>query len=375
MDQFTEALQKEFKTKKFEQIDTTGSEFQTPEVPEEKKDNKAEAPKEVKPEDKKPEVLSNIDSPKEEKKAEVKAEEIQKVPEFEEILAERTGGKFKSWDEIEAKINEPKTEFANEQIQKINDFVKNGGKIDSDWLYFQQTDFTKIEDPFELVSEAMRLAEPGITDAEIEYRLKTEYKTEDWSAEGEEPNEVESAMTAKLAREANNARAKLIEHKEKTSFNAPQKTEEQLKKEQEISKSIQQNWEKNVEETAKTFDKIAVKIDDKEAFDVIVSEDERKAIIKMSKQMGKEGLNVLLPKFLDKKGNIDLKLLQNYMYKAENFDNAVKAAAVQYLAKGRLEVAKDVKNINFKPDSSTEAPKSKSISESIAESVLKNGMH
>lgn len=181
-------------------------------------------------------------------------------------------------------------------------------------------------------------------------------------------------MSAKLEREADKARQKLMDHKDKTSFSPSQKTEEQLKKEQEISKAVQQNWEKNVDDTAKAFDKIPVKIDDKEAFDVIVSDDERKAIVKMSKQMGKDGLNVLLPKFLDKKGNIDLKLLQNYIYKAENFDNAVKAAAVQYLAKGKLEVAKDVKNINFKPEGGTELPKSKSISESIAESVMKNGL-
>lgn len=369
-DEFTELLQNSLSEKKFEQIDNAGVEFQAP--IEEKKDNKAEPPQEAKPEDKKTGVLSNTDSPKEEKKAEIKAEakEEVKTPAFEDLLAERSEGKFKSWEEIQAKLSEPKIEFADERVRKINDYIRDGGKLDSDWVYFQNTDFEKIQDPFELLSEAMRLEEPGITDKEIEYRLKNDYKIDDWSEEGAEANEVEEVMSAKMAREADKARQKLIAHKTKSSFAVPQKSEADLRKEAEASKVVQENWEKTVEDSAKAFEKIPVKIDDKETFDVIVSDEEKKSLTKMTKAMGKS-LAPLLSEFTDKKGNVDVNMLQSFMYKAKNFDNAVKAAWNQALAKGKSEIVKDLKNVNFTKDGVPDVPKLKSIGEQIGEQVAK----
>ncbi len=379
-DVFKEGLSKHFATQEIKTEATPETDFleaqkQPVVVVEDKKiENKAETSPNAadKPEDKV--VLSNTKTETPETKSqEVKAAEVVKeikVTTFEETLAERTGGKIKSWDEIEAKLNEPKIEFADEQVQKINDFIKNGGKIDKNWLYFQSTDFEKISDPFELISEAMRLEEPGITDKEIEYRIKNDYKTDDWADEEGETTEVEEVMSAKMLREAEKAKTKLKEFQQKSSFAPGQKSEVDLKKEAKIKEDAQKNWEKAVEEGVKGFDKVPVKIDEKEVFDVIVSEDERKPINDMVKKMGSEGLNVLLPKFMDSKGNIDVKLLFNYIYKAETYDNAVKAALIQGKAKGAYKEVKDLKNINFTTDGQSTAPEHKTVKVQVGEQLL-----
>lgn len=347
-------------------VEDSGNQFEMP--VEVKEENKVEAEK-PKPEDKK-EVLSNTESPKtEEKKPEVVEKTEVKVQSFEELVAERSEGKFKSWDEIQEVLNAPKNEFANEQVQKINDYVKNGGKFDDRWLYLQSTNFDKIEDPYELVAEAMRLEEPEITDKEIEFEIKSKYKIEDWSEDGEDDNEIKQVMVEKLGREAQKAKTKLIEFQKKSSFKAPEKSETEVASELKKSKEIQESWEKQVDEKSTDFSKITVKIDEKESFDVSVSDEERKTVQKMAKTMG-TSMMPLLSEFMDNKGNIDVRTLQEKVYKMKNFDTAVKAAYQQGVAKGSLKEVKDIKNINFTAEGKSEVPKMKSINEQIAEGIL-----
>ena len=59
------------------------------------------------------------------------------------------------------------------------------------------------------------------------------------------------------------------------------------------------------------------------------------------------------------------------MYKAENFENAVKTAFTQGMAKGKLGIVKDIKRINFEGDGQPTAVKNKSISEQVGEALLK----
>jgi len=362
-----QALREQFAKTEFKADAPT--EFQAaPIVEKEKIENKANPPIADKLEDKV--VLSNTDN-KSTAAPEVKAEvkEI-KVPSFEESITERSGGKYKGWDEIEAKLNKPEIKFANEQVQKINEFIENGGKIDEKWLYFQNTDFDKITDSFELLSEAMRLEEPDITDEEIDYRIKTEYKIDEWS-EDEEPTEIEKIMSIKAGRDAKKARKALNDHKLKTSFAPNQKSEADIKKEAEFNDSAQKNWEKVVDESG--FDKLSVKIDEKEVFDVIVSDDERKSLNAMVKQMGKDGINkVLVPKFIGPDGNIDVKKLSSYIFKAENYDNAVKAALTQGIAKGSHAIVKDIKVTNFNPDSKTQQVQNLTLSQQVGKQILQH---
>src|ERR1035438_6457178 len=141
--EFEDAINRKFANEKIEIVPTEEAEFQEEQPEVVKEEKKPEAPTEQKAEDKV--VLSNTDNKKPE---EVKAEVVKtdtKVPTFEETLAERTGGKFKDWTEIEAKLNEPKIEFADEQIKKINDYRKGGGKIDKNWLYLQTVDLDKLD--------------------------------------------------------------------------------------------------------------------------------------------------------------------------------------------------------------------------------------
>lgn len=372
MNPLTEAITKGLNEKKDWVIDDTGKDFlsQQEVKTEEKKEVTLSQSTAEKVEDKN---LTNS-SQEQSKKEEVKKEEVKSDPTppktFEELLAERTGGKIKDWKEVEAKLNETKVEFANEQAQKINDFIKNGGKFDNDWLYFQNTNFDEISEPDVLIAEAMRLREPGITDKEIAYRIKEEYKTDEWSEEENETTEVEEVMSAKMLREANKAKQELKDYQKKTSFAIPKKSEEDISKEATLKDEVQKNWEKEIEESMNGFEKVPVKIDDKETFDVMVSKEEKESLSQFTKSLGKD-VNLFWNKFLNEKGNIDLKKLQQYIYKAENFDNAIKATAIQYSAKGKEGVVKDIKNIKFNQDAKSDMPTNKTMGEQIGEQASK----
>ena len=77
-------------------------------------------------------------------------------------------------------------------------------------------------------------------------------------------------------------------------------------------------------------------------------------------------------KFLDEKGVPDVKKMTTFLYKAKNFDNAVKTAASQYFAKGKESVVKDIKNVNFKPDGQMEKVAPKTLGDQIGESIAKS---
>jgi len=74
---------------------------------------------------------------------------------LEELITEKTGGKFKSYEEIESALN--KDPFHNEEIKLLNDLSKSGQEFDDTFWKLKSKDFKSMTDPEQILLEKMRL--------------------------------------------------------------------------------------------------------------------------------------------------------------------------------------------------------------------------
>ena len=297
-----------------------------------------------------------------------------KVLSFEDELVAKTGGKFKSWSEVQASLDEPKTEFADDFVKQINDLRKEGVNFDANWLATINKDYTQMSEADEILAELWKVEEPGITAAEIQYRLRKEYDLDNWSKEeGEEETEAEIAMGAKMVRDAAKAQDKLIERQNKMKL-SPKAENEALKKQQEeLDLKMTNNWNDSVAKAASSIDKFQVKVSDTENFDIPIEKADLQKYTEIAKSMFKDAGAPFTHLFDEKTKTFNQKGLIEMIAKADQFEKAVRLARQA----GEAKVIKEAKNINMKPDgASTTATPVLSLKEqqdkALAESLIKH---
>jgi hypothetical protein len=293
---------------------------------------------------------------------------------FDELLAERTGGKFNKWEEIESTINSPKDDFYDDDVRRINELKKQGVNLDRQWFEMQTRDYENMEDPAEILAEAMKIENPKLTDKEIAYEIRSKYQLDKWIKEDQdedditpEQRELEEIMSIKMVREAEEKRDELIKRRDAQSWKVPKNPETEAKAIAE-AKAMQESWEKNVDEVNSNFSKLTNSVSEKEAFDYVLDESEKKDVSNMMKQMGSNA-NVFWNQFV-KDGKIDQQKVYETIVKSRNYDKAVVAAYQKGLATGQEQEVKNLKNIDFKGDSKPTSHAPNDWSTAFAESVF-----
>ncbi len=298
-----------------------------------------------------------------------------KQPSFDELLAEKTGSKYKTWDELEQALNKPAEkvqDFADEQVAKINEYIKQGGKFD-DYIATQSIDFKQMT-LAEKLAYKMQLDDPDITDEEINLELKLKYGFDKWkdnTAEYDEGIEPEDIKLAKLKfeRDANKAEKALLDYQKKWSI--PSKEEQQTT---QVDPAVQEKWDTSVENTLKSIEKIPLKISDKETFDYVLAPEDKKEINKLAKGLY-TNVNVLFEQFKDPKSptGFNMQGLTDMLIKVKTYDKAIALAADHARKLGEESVAKGIKNIKFNTDGSPVAQTAvKSMEEQIADGIIKH---
>lgn len=98
------------------------------------------------------------------------------APSFDDLLKEKSGGKFSKWDEVEPLLTQTKKEieFANEQSKKVFDLI-TAGKIDEvvDTFNHQRIlgSIDKLDD-IEVLKLSFKYKDASLTDAEIAQEIK-----------------------------------------------------------------------------------------------------------------------------------------------------------------------------------------------------------
>ena len=247
---------------------------------------------------------------------------------FESLLAERSGGRFKSIADIDKALEDaPASAFANEQIAKLNDYVKAGGRLE-DYVRTQTVDYSKMT-PEQLVFEKMKLDDPELTADEISLLLEEDYGVSKDASEREK--KIAAAKLKKASREALLA---LQEHKAKWATPEQADTADAAK--------AQELWEKQLESAVKAVDNIPIKLNQTDEFAFKIEED-----VKQKMRQDFRDVRNFFKKYIKEDGTEDTQQFVKDMIKLQYFDTIVRAAAAANKNKGKKEVIDDLKNPDF----------------------------
>jgi len=276
---------------------------------------------------------------------------------FEELFAEKTGGKFKTWEEVDALLNAPKEEY-DDEIKHLAELKKSGVKFDDDFWEIRTKNYEGLDankDAKKILLESMKWKPEfkGWSQEELEFELKTKYRQAEWS-DDDEPTEVEKIMSKRMLRDAENEKKFLIE-KKNSLLNVKKPDEAAIALQQEQVRQQQVNWEKQVEEISSKTSKLSVKLDDKESFDFELPESDKIKATQMMKEMGKD-VSVFWSLFNNDKGEFDHNKVYELILREMNKDNIVKSAYQKAFSKGAEKEHKTIKNIDFSTSGAKTTP-------------------
>ncbi len=304
---------------------------------------------------------------------------------FEEMLAERSGGKFKSWEEIESIANTPKDEFVNDKVKQINEWAKKGIDVtDREFLDLQTRDYSNMDIPEDILLEEMRLNPEysGLSKKTLEHELDKKYNWNEWKEkEPEDLTDDDLANEEKMMRDAHQKRDWLEKYQQERLMQFQPNEEDDAKNDLQ-RQTVLQNFNSYVDtEIYPKVTKLSTIIDDKtgESFEYAISESDRKEYSGLMKDMAVD-LSAMFDKFSykDKNGvsQIDNQRIFQMFIKEKIHDDAVKNAYLQGKVEGAKNFVKDdLKNVNFTASSQpvvNNAPTTKE--EAIGEAMRNKGV-
>ena len=284
--------------------------------------------------------------------------------EFEDLLIEKSNGKFTSYEDVvevmEALEKSSQNQFANEQIENLNKYVAEGGDI-MDFLTTQLTDYESMSDE-QLIKSMWSINEKDLTPEEIDLLYRDTYKLdeEQWTS-----TEVKLA-NIKLKREAKSAKEELLKLQ---SQNAIPKSVKSNQEEQAARELANKEWIKKVETSARKLKTVDVQVSEQgEKFSYKIPEETVKSVRKNNKDLSK-----FWSRYINEDGSEDMDALNRDMAILNDFDNIVRAVYSQARSVGKETVVKDLKNPNYTPESKPKNVEQKlSIQEQIARQLKNN---
>lgn len=284
--------------------------------------------------------------------------------EFEDLLIEKSNGKFTSYEDVvevmEALEKSSQNQFANEQIENLNKYVAEGGDI-MDFLTTQLTDYESMSDE-QLIKSMWSINEKDLTPEEIDLLYRDTYKLdeEQWTS-----TEVKLAKI-RLKREAKSAKEELLKLQ---SQNAIPKSVKSNQEEQAARELANKEWIKKVETSARKLKTVDVQVSEQgEKFSYTIPEETIKSVRKNNKDLSK-----FWSRYINEDGSEDMDSLNRDMAILNDFDNIVRAVYSQARSVGKETVVKDLKNPNYTPESKPKNVEQKlSIQEQIAQQLKNN---
>ena len=257
-----------------------------------------------------------------------------------QYLSEKLGRDISSFDDLNTTGEQTESnDFASEQLQVINEYVKNTGRTVQDYLNTQTVDLTNVSDDA-LMKEYLRIDNPNLTDAELNDYMATTYKTDKEAYSERETNagKVQLMKDAKAARDYFN--------QVKQDYAMPVKADDPA-----VSEAERGEWLSQMEGTVDDLEGLSFSMNDKgDEFIYNLDDDARQEI---------KGYNSNLENFFDKyvneSGDWDFDALNTDMYILNNIDKIVRGVANQYRSKGTESVINEIKNPSFTQDKQ-EAP-------------------
>ncbi len=302
------------------------------------------------------------------------------VKSFDEELFEKTGGKYKTYAEIEQALT-PKEVFANEKIKHLNDLASKGIDVTSkEFLEIQSLDIQGMTDAEQLIFEKWKRGDEGkgLSNETIMLDIRDKYKVEEWiEKEEHELTPQDKANREKMSREAGVSKEWLTNYKNERVLEKPidPSVSEAMAKETELRN---QNWDKFVDsDLVNKITKLSSPISYKDEAGNIVTSDFDYEIPKTTiekygnimKNLPRDP-NAIFGLFKDAKGNDDPTALFRALVKSETADERVAMAYSQGAEKRAVVIEKNAKNTDFKPAPTVDVPQTLTKEQAVAKGVL-----
>ena len=272
-----------------------------------------------------------------------------------QYLSEKLGRDVSSFDDLDNDEYETEyDEFASEQLQVINDYVRNTGRTVQDYLNTQTVDLDNVSDDA-LLMEYLRLDNPNLTDAELNDYMATTYKTDADSYSERETN----AGRVQLMRDAKVARDYFNQIKEEYAM--PDESFDTGISEEEMG-----DWLYQMESEVDDLEGLSFEMNDQGEEFVYNLDDEAREEIKNSNY----NLENFFDKYVDENGDWDFDALNTDMYILNNVDKIVRGVANQYRSKGTESVINEIKNPSFIQDKQEAAPQQESTLQMLRRQIL-----
>jgi len=272
-----------------------------------------------------------------------------------QYLSEKLGRDISSFDDLNTTGEQTESnDFASEQLQVINEYVKNTGRTVQDYLNTQTVDLTNVSDDA-LMKEYLKIDNPSLTDAELNDYIATTYKTDKEAYSERETNagKVQLMKDAKTARDYFN--------KVKEDYAMPTQANDPAASEAERSE-----WLSKMEGTVNDLEGLSFSMNDKgDEFIYNLDDDARQEIKGYN-----SNLENFFDKYVDKSGDWNFDALNTDMYILNNIDKIVRGVANQYRSKGTESVINEIKNPSFTQDKQGAPQKKESTIDMLRRQIL-----
>jgi hypothetical protein len=304
---------------------------------------------------------------------------------FDAVLAEKTGGKFKSVDEI-LKLTEqtynPEINFVNETSKKVFEYLKEGKVDEIMSVYQQQKQLEGIDklDTDAVLKLRLKYENPELTDSELQDEFESRYGVEqpDIDEDLDDAADIEKAKKRYEREKSAMERLKKKDLKEAKDF-LQEKKQEIVLPDIATSKSQEQVPQGNeVDEAAiKEFrDKYVKSIDsamnEVTGFGTKYKDDELDfqtafVIDQAEKQNLKQSLekftlqDYFVPRYIKEDGSFNTTAIAKDVYVLENLNKIIDAHVSQAVNNTKSLLIKGLKNANFQ-DTTMRQPPSEQLS-------------
>ena len=332
------------------------------EVKEEVKQEMKEEVSENKSQEKIDSSLNNEKKQEEPKQESVTKQEGPKnVSGFLSALNEQYGTEFKSIEDFEKAVKgtnvseQVNPSYANEQIAKMDEFVRKTGRTMYDYIRTQSVDYGKVPDEV-LMKENLRQNNPDLTPKELDLYFKSTYKLDSKKYKEDEV----TLGKIQLKKDASKARKEFVKMQEE--FKMPNKDIQT----QQDNSELKKQWLEKMNTEVDDLESLTFQINDNgETFDFALT-DEHKGNLK--------NINTNLDNFFDRyvgeDGNWDYDKLNLDMFIRDNFDQIIRSVANQYRSKGTEQVIKDIKNPSFSKEPKPATGESKSLFDQLSDQIF-----
>ena len=270
-------------------------------------------------------------------------------------LSEKLGRDIESFDDFDNTSGEAESNnFASEQLQVINDYVRDTGRSVQDYLNTQTVDLSNVSDDA-VIKEYLQLENPTLTEAELSDYIAATYKTdaEEYSARDTNAGKVQLTKDARAARDYFN--------QIKEDYAMPTEAGDPG-----VSDADRGEWLSEMEGEVNDLEGLSFSMNDQgEEFTYNLDDDARQEI---------KGYNSDLENFFDKYvnegGDWNFDALNTDMYILNNIDKIVRGVANQYRSKGTENVINEIKNPSFAQDKQAAPQKQESTLDMLRRQIL-----